>query len=65
MCALHGDGYPPARDETLPPVRRPLIGRDDELAALGTLLSRDRIGLVTLSGPGGVGKTRLALELAT
>jgi predicted ATPase len=39
-----------------------LIGRDDELDALTSLLSSHR--LVTLVGPGGVGKTRLAIEAA-
>lgn len=39
-----------------------LFGRDDELAAVERLLVAER--LVTLVGPGGVGKTRLALEVA-
>jgi predicted ATPase/DNA-binding SARP family transcriptional activator len=39
-----------------------LLGRDDELTRTGALLGDTR--LVTLTGPGGVGKTRLAVELA-
>ncbi|WP_370065167.1 BTAD domain-containing putative transcriptional regulator [Streptacidiphilus sp. MAP5-3] len=49
----------------LPPVPRPLtsfVGREPELAALDATLRTAR--LVTLTGPGGTGKTRLALELA-
>jgi predicted ATPase/DNA-binding CsgD family transcriptional regulator len=41
----------------------PLVGRKAELDALARLLDRNR--LVTLTGAGGVGKTRLALELAS
>jgi predicted ATPase/DNA-binding SARP family transcriptional activator len=46
----------------LPVALSTFVGRDDELAALGSLLATHR--LVTLTGPGGVGKSRLALELA-
>lgn len=41
-----------------------LVGRDTELARLTALLTRPDVRLVTLLGPGGVGKTRLARQIA-
>ena len=38
-----------------------LVGRDEEVAALQQLLAQSR--LVTLTGPGGIGKTRLSIEV--
>ncbi|WP_426573945.1 DUF4062 domain-containing protein [Aquihabitans sp. McL0605] len=40
------------------------IGRGDELDLLAGLLTRDDVHLVTLTGPGGIGKTRLAVRAA-
>jgi predicted ATPase/class 3 adenylate cyclase len=48
----------------LPAQPTPLIGRDRELAELTSLLGSTDVRLVTLTGPGGTGKTRLALQLA-
>ena len=49
----------------LPTQRTGFIGRDREVAAVKELLLRDEVRLVTLSGPGGIGKTRLALQVAS
>jgi predicted ATPase/DNA-binding NarL/FixJ family response regulator len=46
----------------LPPQPTPFIGREQELADIGSLLANPDCRLLTLVGPGGIGKTRLALE---
>jgi predicted ATPase/class 3 adenylate cyclase len=51
-----------ARPNNLPTQLTSFVGRERELAEAGTLLERHR--LVTLTGPGGTGKTRLSLQVA-
>jgi predicted ATPase/DNA-binding SARP family transcriptional activator len=48
----------------LPALANATVGRNGELAEVTELLLRPEVRLVTLVGPGGVGKTRLALEVA-
>lgn len=52
----------PRRAMPVPPT--PLLGRETELASVTGLLRREEVRLVTLTGPGGVGKSWLALEVA-
>ena len=64
-----GDRFPPLRSldhrpTNLPVERTPLIGRQRELAEIAAVLRRDGPRMLTLTGAGGSGKTRLALGAA-
>lgn len=53
-----------ARGLPLVPPLSSFIGREQEIDRIVALLNQDHVRLVTLTGPGGVGKTRLALQVA-
>jgi predicted ATPase/DNA-binding SARP family transcriptional activator len=48
----------------LPPQPTPFVGRTDELAEIARFFNNPHVQLLTLVGPGGIGKTRLALQAA-
>src|SRR5688572_29295151 len=48
----------------LPDPLTSFIGREHDTAAVGALIGRPDVRLVTLTGPGGAGKTRLAIQVA-
>jgi predicted ATPase/DNA-binding CsgD family transcriptional regulator/Tfp pilus assembly protein PilF len=59
---MHQKSSPP--QYTLPVSLTPLVGRERDIAAVCALRSHPEVRLVTLTGTGGVGKTRLALGVA-
>jgi predicted ATPase/class 3 adenylate cyclase len=66
LYQLGTERFPPLKtisNTNLPHPASSFVGRDNEVEEVATLL-RDRARLVTLTGPGGSGKTRLALEAA-
>ncbi|HTC32095.1 MAG TPA: protein kinase [Bryobacteraceae bacterium] len=54
-----------SRPANMPAHRTPFVGREKEMAAAKALLLREDVRLVTVTGPGGIGKTRLAVEVVS
>ena len=64
---LGGEEFPPLKSlyrTNLPIPATPFLGRERELDELAALIAGGRTRLLTLTGPGGTGKTRLALQAA-
>ena len=64
---LGANAFPPLKtlyQTNLPVPATPFLGRKEELAEIAALLAREDVRLLTLTGAGGTGKTRLALQTA-
>jgi predicted ATPase len=62
-----GDEFPPLKSlyqTNLPIPATPFLGREKELGEVMALVTRDDVRLLTLTGPGGTGKTRLGAQAA-
>jgi predicted ATPase/class 3 adenylate cyclase len=55
----------PRTPSVVPAAPRPIVGRAQDVAGAIEMLLRDSVRLVTVTGPGGTGKTRLAVEIAS
>ena len=67
MYQLGGEEYPALKSlyrTNLPIPSTPFLGRERELGEVLNLLTREDVRLLTLTGPGGTGKTRLAAQAA-
>ena len=64
-AAPEGSPELPTVPNNLPRGKTSFIGRDPELVELGQMIGQGEARLITLLGPGGIGKTRLALQLAS
>jgi len=67
LCEHIRDGQavrPVAPPSSLPPAATSFVGREEELAELSERLAQPECRLLTLVGPGGIGKTRLAVQAA-
>ena len=56
--------HAPTRPQNLPLQRTVFVGREREVESVKELLLRNDVRIITLTGPGGIGKTRLALKAA-
>ncbi len=67
LFQLGTEGFPPLKtlhETNLPVPATPFLGREPEIDEVAALLRRPDVRLVTLTGPGGSGKTRLSLQAA-